>query len=72
VSLDPLPCPFCAGTSYSVGEGSTFRWWRVSCDECGTEGPEIRRQTLGEGSLEQWDAQAYADAIAAWNKRVKL
>lgn len=67
-----LPCPFCGGTKIETQEGSTFRWWYASCGECGAQAGEIRRQTLGEGTNEEWDAQARADALAAWNRRAAL
>jgi Lar family restriction alleviation protein len=66
---DLLPCPFCGATSVSVREGSTFRWRYASCDECGAQAGEVRRQTLGEGTKEEWEAEATRSALAEWNRR---
>lgn len=64
-----LPCPFCGGKSVSVEEGSTFRWVYASCDDCGAQCGEVRKQTMGEGTQEQWNAAAEVSAINAWNTR---
>jgi hypothetical protein len=52
-----------------VAEGSTFRWRFAQCLDCGARGPEVRVQTLGEGTPEEWEATARIEAIAAWNRR---
>lgn len=65
----PLPCPFCGDTSVHVCEGSTFRWRVAVCGGCGAIGPEVRIQTLGDGTREEWEQAAHASAIAAWNDR---
>ena len=67
--VSPLPCPFCGGLRIAVNEGSTFRWRYAACLDCGAQAGEIRRQTLGEGTTEQWERKAEIDAIAEWNKR---
>ncbi len=67
--MNVLPCPFCGSTNVTVQEGSTFRWRKVVCVECEASAGEIRCQTLGDGNREQWEKQAHADAIAAWNER---
>lgn len=67
---DPLPCPFCGGNDYTVMEGTTFRWRRVSCDNCGVLGPEVRMQTLGKGTKEEWELVAQENAKIEWNYRV--
>ena len=64
------PCPFCGGTNIEVVEGSTFRWRIARCLECGAQAGEIRIQTMGDGSKEEWEAKGYADAIAEWNTRI--
>lgn len=64
------PCPFCGESSTQVQEGSTFRWRYVECNGCLARGPEVRAQTLGEGTAQQWEADAQARAIAAWNERI--
>ena len=63
------PCPFCGGNEVSISEGSTFRWVRVEC-RCGVIGPEVRKQTAGSGTKEEWFCDAAARAIVEWNKRV--
>lgn len=65
----PQPCPFCGCVVLNIGEGSTFRWRRVECSNCGTLGPEARVQTIGQGTKEQWEADGRDAAIAEWNKR---
>lgn len=66
----PKPCPFCGATSVRVCEGSTFRWRFAQCDSCGAQAGEVRCQTLGDGTKEEWEAKAVADAIDEWNHRV--
>ncbi len=63
------PCPFCGCHSVDVYEGTSFRWRYAMCNDCGARSGEVRVQTLGEGTPEQWDAQGRSDAIAAWNTR---
>ena len=64
-----MPCPFCGSDSISFREGSTFRWMQMECDECGATCGEVRVQTLGPGTVTEWNAKAEADAMAAWNTR---
>ena len=64
-----LPCPFCGGRKVSVHEGSTFRWRFAACDNCGAQTGEVRCQTMGDGTKEEWEAQAKLYAIAEWNRR---
>ena len=68
--MTPSPCPFCNGKNISVVEGTTFRWRHVNCDECGANGPEVRIQTVGEGTKEQWEERAIELAIVQWNLRI--
>lgn len=63
------PCPFCGSTAVTVCEGSTFRWRFAMCMECGAQAGEVRAQTLGEGTREEWEEEATAHAIASWNTR---
>lgn len=63
------PCPFCGSSTVVIHEGSTFRWMVASCSECGAQCGEVRVQTLGKGTPEQWDKQARIDAINQWNNR---
>jgi hypothetical protein len=30
-----MPCNLCGGTVFTTEEGNTFRWMRISCEECG-------------------------------------
>ena len=66
---DAKPCPWCGFVGVQVREGSSFRWMYAECDGCGVNGPEIRVQTLGEGTREQWWAKGKQDALDAWNLR---
>jgi len=65
----PKPCPFCGHVGVIVRETSTFRWRAAECENCGAQSGEVRVQTLGEGTREEWERQAEADAIEEWNKR---
>lgn len=65
---EPKPCPFCGETGLDFTEGSTFRWLAYSCKGCGI-GSETRKQTLGDGTPEEWAEQAKRDAIEEWNRR---
>lgn len=65
----PKPCPFCGSENVSVVEGSTFRWRAISCAECDAIGPEVRMQTTGPGTREEWEANAKIVAVEAWNER---
>lgn len=71
-AMELLPCPFCGGAWITVVDGSTFRWRQAYCEQCEAKGPEVRIQTLGDGSKEQWEEQARKDAIAEWNRRAAL
>lgn len=66
---DTKPCPFCGSAKVSVHEGDTFRWRYAACDECGAQAGEVRIQTMGEGTREDWEAAAREEAIAEWNRR---
>ena len=65
----PLPCPFCGSDNIEVCDGSTFRWVYAGCGDCGAQAGEVRRQTLGEGTREEWEAAAKLSAIVEWNRR---
>ena len=71
MSEELKPCPFCGGVGVSVNEGSTFRWRYATCDECGAQAPEVRIQTLGGGTRDEWETIAKADAIDEWNRRAQ-
>ena len=66
---EPLPCPFCGNAEVSVHEASTFRWRVAECGQCGAKCGEIRIQTVGDGTKEEWEAVAKEDAIKEWNTR---
>jgi Lar family restriction alleviation protein len=66
-----LSCPFCGSANVYTQEGSTFRWMLAECQNCGARGPEVRVQTLGEGTREEWLARGSAAAIAEWNSRAE-
>jgi Lar family restriction alleviation protein len=68
----PLPCPFCGGTEVNVVEGSTFRWLVAECALCGAKCGEVRKQTLGAGTPDDWEREGRRDAIKEWNKRAGL
>lgn len=68
-NVDPLPCPFCGEKSVTVREGSTFRWMRVECLNCGATGGEVRVQTMGSGLPPDWKEKAEQDAVKEWSKR---
>ena len=67
--IKPLPCPFCSYAEITVVDGSTFRWRHAACENCGSYGPEVRAQTLGRGTKENWDSVAVHDATYMWNIR---
>jgi hypothetical protein len=65
-----LPCPFCGSNRVKIIEGSSFRWRVAQCDECGAQCGEVRIQTLGSGTKEQWEEEARGVVIKEWNSRV--
>lgn len=67
--LKPLACPFCGHVGLDFTEGSTFRHIVASCGGCGATRDETRIQTLGQGTKDEWMAEARNDAIEHWNKR---
>lgn len=69
---DFLPCPFCGSTSINVIEGSTFRWRMPQCDNCGACGPEVRVQTMGEGTPEKWCHDVELECMKVWNTRCNI
>lgn len=66
--LDPLVgCPFCgANSGYTLGDGSTFRWWTVLCAGCGAGVAECRSDNRTKLDAPKPDKWAAADA--AWNE----
>ena len=66
---DAKACPFCRETGVTVREGSTFRWILVECNACGATCGEVRVQTTGTGTPDEWMKEAIIRAIAVWNTR---
>jgi Lar family restriction alleviation protein len=66
---EPKPCPFCGCPTVTVVEGSTFRWRVAECDSCDARCGEVRIQTVGDGTQEEWEADAKERAIEEWNRR---
>ena len=64
-----MPCPFCGSHDVAVKEGETYRWRLVVCNCCGAAGPDVRIQTAGSGTNEEWERRAAVGAVAEWNKR---
>ena len=69
LDIPVMPCPWCGDTDVKVVEGSTFRWRVAQCQTCGAQTGEVRTQTMGEGTVEEWRKQAVDDAMDAWNER---
>lgn len=67
--MTAAPCPFCGCSEVTVIEGSTFRWRVAVCDGCDARAPEVRAQTAGEGTPDEWEAKAVEAALAAWSTR---
>jgi hypothetical protein len=61
-----LPCPFCGNQQgYTLSEGSTYRWWNMTCKGCGRLVDECRsdrRHDAGRELPETWP-----DADESWN-----
>lgn len=63
---DLLPCPWCGATNVFVLEGSTCRWVRAECVECGASCGERRRDLKG---IRLWLEEDQEIALSAWNDR---
>ena len=66
------PCPFCGHVGIDFHEGSTFRWIVAECAKCGAQTGEVRVQTIGDGTPEEWMQKAKQEAIREWNTRALL
>lgn len=64
-----LACPFCGSHDIAVVETSTFRWRAATCNGCGALGPDVRIQTAGSGTKDEWERRAHEGAIVEWNRR---
>jgi hypothetical protein len=71
VSENVKPCPFCGHIGISLAEGTTYRWRVAECSECGARCGEIRVQTSGAGTRQEWEAVGVVNAIEEWNKRTE-
>lgn len=69
MTIEAKPCPFCGATEVEVVQGDTFRWRLAQCQQCGAQGPEVRIQTMGTGTLEEWERSAVQRALEDWNQR---
>jgi hypothetical protein len=67
--LRPAPCPFCGSSDVRVIEGDNYRWRVARCFFCSAQSGDVRIQTTGEGSTEEWETIATVSAIREWNKR---
>ena len=65
------PCPFCGYQTIHVLQGSTFRWRYARCGGCEACAGEVRIQTSGEGTQEEWEQEARIQAIKEWNTRAE-
>lgn len=70
--LTPLPCPFCGGTEVLITEGDNFRWRLAFCNCCGAAAGNVRCQTTGNGTKDEWEANAKKRAIEEWNRRAPI
>lgn len=64
-TIKPLPCPFCGCKTVSVTDGTTFRWARGECDNCGASCGEVRVNTMQTRNEEE----IRAAVIEEWNRR---
>lgn len=69
MDLEALPCPFCGSHDVSVIDGDTFRWRLAQCNGCSAQGPDVRIQTSGSGTVKEWEAAARIAALTEWNRR---
>ena len=61
--MSTKPCPFCGSEDIKVLPGSSLRFLVAECQQCGSQGPEVRIQ---EGE----DVLARLQAMAEWSYRV--
>lgn len=66
--MSPTPCPFCGATNTQVVIGTTFRWIKVECNDCGAACGEVRKISPGPDITPE-DQQA---AFLEWNTRQPL
>lgn len=69
MSADIKPCPFCGSADVTVVEGESFRWLVATCNACGARSSEIRKQTTGPGTPDDWMTIGIRLALREWNTR---
>lgn len=60
------PCPFCGCKTVQVVDGSTFRWAKAECDNCGASCGEVRVNTTQARN----ETEIRAAVVEEWNKRI--
>lgn len=66
------PCPFCGYALIHVLPGSTFRLRYAQCGRCEACAGEVRIQTSGDGTPDEWEQEARIQAIKEWNTRATV
>lgn len=66
------PCPFCGYALIHVLPGSTFRWRYAQCGRCEACAGEVRIQTSGDRTPDEWEQEARIQAIKEWNTRATV
>jgi Lar family restriction alleviation protein len=66
---EPLPCPFCGQTEITFQWSDGLRWVMAVCKNCGASACEVRSQTSGDGTLQEWREFAEQRALKEWNTR---
>lgn len=65
-------CPFCGFVGVDICHGTTFRWRYAQCNACEARAGEVRIQTSGSGTREEWEQEARIQAIKEWNTRAEV
>lgn len=65
------PCPFCGAKDVGVYEGYSYRWRVARCNCCGAQAGDVRVQTSGSGSRDEWESRARIGAMTEWNMRAE-
>jgi len=69
MKVTPKSCPFCGSISIAIVQTSSHRWVAAACNECSAQGPEVRKQAMGDGTPAQWWEDAEQEALKVWNRR---
>jgi hypothetical protein len=64
-AVAPIPCPFCGCKTITVVEGSTFRWAKGECDNCGATCGDVRVNTMQTRN----EDEIRAAVVEEWSKR---